>query len=182
MMLKREDVQFWWKLSTFLIYYYHFKWRGKKQKALLLLFFHFFFLLFPLIYIFSVFVQPVGNIDQELLLFVILFVIMSPAFLRWNLKLQTLIEISRDTIKAKCCKLMMRLIRFNLKICINLSRLQILPHLSTIVLSMLFSKDKVWKVLCKSFRDIPFRFSPFLKILSTRSFVFSIIREKFLLY
>lgn len=182
MMLKRKDIQFWWKLSTFLIYYYHFKWRGKKQKALLLLFFHFFFLLFSLIYIFSVFVQPVGNIDQELLLFVILFVIMSPAFLRWNLKLQTLIEISRDTIKAKCCKLMMCLIRFNLKICINLSRLQILPHLSTIVLSMHFFKDKVWKVLCKSFRDIPFRFSPFLKILSTRSFVFSIIRGKFLLH
>ena len=119
MMLKRKDIQFWWKLSTFLIYYYHFKWRGKKQKALLFLFFHFFFLLFSLIYICSVFVQPVGNIDQELLLFVILFVIMSLAFLRWNLKLQTLIEISRDTIKAKCCKLMMCLIRFNLKICIN---------------------------------------------------------------
>ena len=103
MMLKRKDIQFWWKLSTFLIYYYHFKWRGKKQKALLVLFFHFFFLWFSLIYIFSVFVQPVGNIDQELLLFVILFVIMSPAFLRWNLKLQTLIEISRDIINAKCC-------------------------------------------------------------------------------
>ena len=42
------------------------------------------FLLFTILFntYFSVFVQPVGNIDQELLLFVILFVIMSPAFLR----------------------------------------------------------------------------------------------------
>ena len=36
--------------------------------------------IFP--FLLFIIVQPVGNIDQELLLFVILFVIMSPAFLR----------------------------------------------------------------------------------------------------
>ena len=59
-----------------------FQMKRKKAEGITLTIFP--FLLFTILFntYFSVFVQPVGNIDQELLLFVILFVIMSPAFLR----------------------------------------------------------------------------------------------------
>ena len=59
-----------------------FQMKRKKAEGITLTIFP--FLLFIILFniYFFCFCTPVGNIDQELLLFVILFVIMSPAFLR----------------------------------------------------------------------------------------------------